>query len=798
MFAGVGDVELESVVGVVDVCLFRHDCLILSHDREPEAIYLIFDGRVRVELPSDGGGDIIAELGRGDHVGERALLTHDLHTADVRALTEVRAGRIGHGDFEAILERIPRVALNLCRDLAVRLGGWTVRHSRDESEHRRVIAGMTESRLFPEFSCFPGTSPEVQELNRRIGKIPPERHLLIVGEAGSWKDLLARLVHDQGDVERGVVFFDASVPFPGGAKEKEWGDDGVGWQERVLLGDGEDHGILAHAHGGDLIIRNVDHLDPRSQERLSRWLADHQGGVRLIATAASPPGTPPYHPSLTGLLGEILTIPPLRDRRQDIPAMVRALLPSLNRKYGRGVKRVSPEGMNRLLAHDWPLNGSELQQVLGRAVVMTEGETIAAESILLQGGPFVDGRLDLLSIDWVAGVAKNPTLVRRARVVTVTLFLAVLVGCLWGPLLKNPANIAVWTLWWPLLLLSTIVAARGWCSICPMECIGGATGVANRVTRTPPEWLKRVGPPLSLAGIVLILLTEQATSMFEYARSTGLFLLLLLVATAGSDLLLGRRGWCKYLCPLGRIVGLFSRLSLVTLRSTETVCSSRCRVDSCVRERGCPMGLHPSGLTPQDHCILCLDCFRGCPHRSIRVELGNPLVDRGGDGAESYRDIIPLLIIGGVMGVKVVPVVSGVRGGNWDPVSFGEGVLVAAGYLLVAVMAAKPWRRGVMGRFRGIGSGLLPLSFAALLSLYLRAIVDHGEEIIPRLVELAGMGKVVAPDLLRPDLGSFSLLVGPLILLGTILSLRMERRGGGKGIVSLVTGGALLWLFHTP
>jgi len=796
ILAGLSGDLLAMVAERVEVCTFRHDCVILSHDREPEALFLILEGRVRVEVPCEGGVDLIAELGKGDHVGERAILTHDRRSADVRAVTDVRVGRISHGDFEDLLERIPRIAVNLCRDLAQRLGGWTLRHSREESEHRRVIAGMTESRLFPELSEFPGVSPAIRELNDRIRQIPGDRHLLIVGEAGTWKDLAARLIHDRGGAERGVIFLDCSVPTPGGGAEKG-GDGGTGWQERVLFGEGDDQGILSHAVGGDLILRAVDHLAPELQERLCSWIGEQGRGIRLIGTSTVPPDQGPFHPALARLFGgELLTVPPLRERRQDIPVMVRALLPSLNRKYGRRVKRVSPEGMNRLLEHDWPLNGSELQQVLGRAVVMTEGETIHPEAILLQGGPFVDGRFDLLSIGWFRQLAKHPTLARRGRVVTVLLFLLVLLGTLLGPDLKNPANIAVWTLWWPVLLLSTIVAARGWCSICPLESIGGAIGVTNRVTRTPPAWLQRVGPPLSLVGIVLILLTEQATSMFERARSTGLFLLILLLATVASDLLFGKRGWCRYLCPLGRIVGLFSRLSLVTLRSTETVCSSRCRVDSCVRERGCPMGLHPNGLTPQDHCILCLDCFRGCPHRSIRVELGNPLATLGEDAGGAYRDLVPLLIIGGVIAVCAVPLATGGTGGFWSPAAFAGGVVATCSYLLVAVAAARPWMKGWWERLRGIGAAMVPLAFVALLSIYLRAIVDHGEEILPRMAELLEVGSMIDPSTLRPELGTFALLIPPLILLGGWLSFGIERRRGGTGLLSVLTPLLLLVLFH--
>ena len=109
--------------------------------------------------------------------------------------------------------------------------------------------------------------------------------------------------------------------------------------------------------------------------------------------------------------------------------------------------------------------------------------------------------------------------------------------------------------------------------------------------------------------------------MFSRAHTTGLLLAGLLLATAGADLLLGRRAWCKHLCPLGRIISLVSRISVLAMRSNPNVCTGRCRVDDCIKEKECPMGLHPTGINSTDHCVLCFSCVRHCPHHSMQLEL---------------------------------------------------------------------------------------------------------------------------------------------------------------------------------
>ena len=79
-----------------------------------------------------------------------------------------------------------------------------------------------------------------------------------------------------------------------------------------------------------------------------------------------------------------------------------------------------------------------------------------------------------------------------------------------------------------------------------------------------------------------------------------------------------------YLCPLGRVVSLVSRISILAMHSNPNVCAGRCRVDDCIKERECPMGLHPTGINTTDHCVLCFSCVRHCPHHSMHLDLRSP------------------------------------------------------------------------------------------------------------------------------------------------------------------------------
>ncbi len=810
IFNGLSSDQLAVIGQQLQECIILSGMVILSRSEPPEHLYLILSGRVRVEL-QDASGQIfnVTELGAGELIGERAILTGEPRTADVRAISEVRAARLSRADFEALLLQFPRIYANLCRLLAYQLGSWAQRHQREEREHRDLLTNLIGWQLLPEFGAFPGNSAGVRSLNERVAALARLRsHVLITGEPGTWKDLAARLIHFHAERTCPVLFLDCAAPPPVLASEqREAGPvkDALLLaiaQEAALFGHVPDgavyarrvrRGMLELAAGGDLILRNVDCLTPTVQTMLLQFMTSGQfrrrgeqnqrsAEVRLIATSSEPlaelaqSGT--FHAGLYQRLAEErLEMAPLRERKKDIPLIARSLLPSLNAKHHKQVRRISQDALNRLVDHDWPLNGSELYQVISRAVVVCHADEIQAEHIFLQGQS-LGGRFNLLSLPAVERLARRPDFPRLLRWTTVPLFLLVLLYTLLGPAGDNAANLAVWTLWWPALLGTAVLVARGWCSYCPLEAIGEFVGVKSRVTHEPARWLKQWGAALSLAGMILILLVEQATGMFSRAQATGMLLAALLLATVTADLLLGRRGWCKFLCPLGRIVSLVSRVSLLEMHSNRTVCVSRCRVDDCVKERGCPMGLHPTGIDNSDHCVLCLNCVRSCPHHAMQLDLRNPawgLLNRARHGL--YEALFSVALCGVIVAAKGTPLLLGRRSEVFPTTLWSAGECAAAIgivllYCLLALLFSGTTRQsGRRLAFTVYGLAYLPLALAGLFMLYFRALVEGGAQLVPLSLQAVGADHWLQPGLLTPELGTLRLLIYPGILLGLAFSL---------------------------
>lgn len=784
--------------------------VIMSREDVADALFFIIDGRVRVELRDETGLIFnIAENGPGESFGERAILTGEPRTADVRAITEVKAARLLRSDFEKLLAETPLLYANLCRHLAMQLGSWAQRYQREEVEHREVMTNVIGWQLLPEFGVFPGNSQWVRNLNRRLHQLGlSSSHLLILGEAGTWKDLAARLVHFYGDVARPVLFLDCSAPPPVAGRSdagRQASRDGLLLeieQESALFGHASEsavyarrvrRGMLELASGGDMILRNVDCLTPAIQVRLLAFMESGRfrrrgesefktSRVRIIATSGEQLDQLVESGGFSKLLfaklsSETIVLSPLRERKRDIPVIARSLLPALNAKHHKGVKRLSHNALNRLVDHGWPLNGTELYQVLSRAVVICDGDELLAEHIFLQGQPFGEGRFNLLTLPAVDKLARRPNFPRSLSRTTVPLFLVVLLYTLLGPANDNAANLAIWTLWWPALLLTGFFLARGWCSYCPLEAIAESIGTRQRAVREPSTWLKSWGPGLSLSLFLLIILLEQATGMFAWAFATGLLLLALLIGTVTGDLYLGRRGWCKYLCPLGRVVSLVSRISIIEMHSNHNVCVSRCRVDECVKEKGCPMGLHPTGIDNSDHCVLCLDCVRNCPHHSMQLDLRNPLWGLFNQTRRGFSEaFFSVTLVGVIIAAKGTPYLFGRQAGifshsAWSAREFIIALPISLSFTIIAMLFSIGMRRHRWkASFTICGSAYLPLALAALFVLYFRAFVEGGGELVP--LTLAGMqiGKLLDLKRLTPDLGTLRLLIWPIIVAGGAFS----------------------------
>ncbi|MEO6953855.1 MAG: sigma-54 dependent transcriptional regulator [Polyangia bacterium] len=255
------------------------------------------------------------------------------------------------------------------------------------AERRREDSGAL-SRLV-------GDSAKMAELGRTIRKVAEYKTtVLVTGESGTGKELVARALHDASPRKDGpfVAVNCGAIPEP--LLESEL----FGHKKGAFTDASRDkHGLFMEASGGTLFLDEIGEMPIGPQVRLLRVLQEQQVrpvgsnedetvDVRVIAATtrdlAADVKEGRFREDLFYRLNVIhLVIPPLRDRREDLPRLVEHFLARTNGKLGTKIRSVAPEAMKLLSAYPWPGNIRELENTIERSVVLCDGDTLTAEGL---------------------------------------------------------------------------------------------------------------------------------------------------------------------------------------------------------------------------------------------------------------------------------------------------------------------------------------------------------------------------------------------------------------------------------
>jgi len=232
-----------------------------------------------------------------------------------------------------------------------------------------------------------GTGPAMREVYRTTRRVAPSRAcVLIVGETGTGKELVARAIHD--------LSLRSSGPYIrvncGALTESLLESELFGHVKGSFTGAVENRtGRFEAAHTGSIFLDEINSTSPKLQVKLLRVLQEGEF-ERVGDTKTFKVDTRFVAATNRDLLDEIdsgrfredlyyrlnvvpIYLPPLRERREDIPLLVEFFLKRYGDQNRREVRRVHPEAMRLLRDHDWPGNVRELQNYVERAVVLGEG-----------------------------------------------------------------------------------------------------------------------------------------------------------------------------------------------------------------------------------------------------------------------------------------------------------------------------------------------------------------------------------------------------------------------------------------
>jgi PAS domain S-box-containing protein len=218
--------------------------------------------------------------------------------------------------------------------------------------------------------------------------------VLITGETGTGKELLARAIHGAGPRADGPFVAVNCGAFPDQLLESEL----FGHVRGAFTGAEHDRqGRFAQADGGTLFLDEIGEVSPALQVRLLRVLQerrvqplgadrDRQVEVRILAATnrdlAAEVAAHRFREDLYYRINVVrIDLPPLRDRREDIPLLVEHFIHRFNVQQGRHLTRVSSRALQLLLAHPWPGNVRELENAIERAFVLCPDDEIQAQHL---------------------------------------------------------------------------------------------------------------------------------------------------------------------------------------------------------------------------------------------------------------------------------------------------------------------------------------------------------------------------------------------------------------------------------
>ncbi|MBD3334874.1 MAG: AAA domain-containing protein [Candidatus Eisenbacteria bacterium] len=252
----------------------------------------------------------------------------------------------------------------------------------------RIAGQLVEDESRSEFVV--GASDAMRRILRLVDRIAPtESPVLVTGESGTGKEKIARVLHVQSRRSGGPF-----VPVNAGAIPESLVESELFGHVRGAFTDAhrEKRGLFMQADGGTLFLDEIAEMHPASQVRLLRVLEDHE--VRPVGSEQAYPVDVRIVAATNRDLREEmeggrfredlfyrvnvfrLHIPPLRERRDDIPFLVRFFLEQLSHRLRRSVPRVSDTAWGFILNYSWPGNVRELQNAIERAFAICEGDEI--------------------------------------------------------------------------------------------------------------------------------------------------------------------------------------------------------------------------------------------------------------------------------------------------------------------------------------------------------------------------------------------------------------------------------------
>src|SRR6202790_230025 len=354
-----------------------------------------------VELPGMNGLDLLKQL--GEEILDVPAIIITGKGSEERAVAAIESGAFWYIEkplkgpvLRALLDR----ALSKARD------------------KRNLAVLQRQLREAGRQGDLVGSSKPMQNVMRIIEMAgPSSASVLITGETGAGKEIVARTIHKLSPRASGPLVAINRSAIPESLMESEI----FGHERGAFTGAAERRiGCFELADGGTLLLDEIGEMPPQTQAKLLRVLEDRK--VRRLGSKTETPvdvrvvaatNKDPEQAVASGQMRQDLYfrlnvfhihLPPLREHKEDIPALVEHMLRDINAKHGKSVRGVGAEVMDIFMSHTWPGNIRELRNVLERASIMSEKDLISRTNLPDEFGKVAaKGPNDLSSIKFPIG-----------------------------------------------------------------------------------------------------------------------------------------------------------------------------------------------------------------------------------------------------------------------------------------------------------------------------------------------------------------------------------------------------------
>jgi hypothetical protein len=340
---------------------------------------------------------------------------------------------------------------------------------------------------------------------------------------------------------------------------------------------------------------------------------------------------------------------------------------------------------------------------------------------------------------------------------------AILAGLVGTPVGSHNFSIVfVWIAWWAILILVAVpFFGRGWCAVCPIPLPGEwlQRGAVLAPPDKKPKWLNRRWPRafrnIWLQNISFLLLALFSSVLLTTPNITGIVLAAMLFAAIGLSIVFERRSFCRYLCPVGGFIGLYSQTAPLELRIKDKQVCATCVGKPCYNGSaagyGCPWDVFPGGLTKNTYCGLCMECIRTCPFDNIAVNARPFSADLARPSARMDEAFKAFIMLGSAM------IYAGVLLGPWGilkdaayNVGTSSWFLYAAAFLSIIFLVMPSLFALCVTRFESLNifkkrfatlsTALIPLGLMFWVAFSLSFVLTNASYILASFSDPLGLG----------------------------------------------------------